>query len=77
MYGSNLSAKKFVNKTNLACEVQKNFGVTPPTAQKFMPFFELKKANHFDASFAQYTIFGKMKNWKIKHALLYNVQGRI
>ena len=37
---SNLPAKKFVNKTNLAREFWKNVGVMPPTAQKFIPFLE-------------------------------------
>ena len=37
---TNLPAKKFVNMTNFAREVWKNFGVTSPTAQKFMPFLE-------------------------------------
>ena len=35
-----IRAKKFVNITNLAREFLKNFGETPPTAQKFMTFFE-------------------------------------
>ena len=35
-----LPAKKFVNMTNLAGELWKNFEAAPPTAQKFMPFLE-------------------------------------
>ena len=43
MSGSDLPAKMFVDVTNLARKFWKNFGVTPPTAQKFRPFLNKNK----------------------------------
>ena len=66
MCRSNLPAKNFVNMTELAREFWKNSGVTPPTAQKSMPFLEKKKK----LSILTYDT----QIWKIKFTKLPRIQ---